>query len=243
MLWMTGDCEHVWDQNGGWAGSGAAKFYPPSTSDKYCGLGSFYDLNDFNMKKIYISFLIKFGSHYGPSLPDNTKLVIANRKDTPFDKDMGRVMVVSKTTTKGGPRYATLSGCFNIECKFETNWNWPDGTEDLRLGNSEYRDYDGQWFWITLHSNANKGNVKLRVVSEDGNYDRVIADEARRDLIGGIWRYVDIIGGYWTASEKHPDNWFVIDNLEISNEPTQPPEGFLDGDTDDGDDTDECCPC
>lgn len=225
LLWMTGGCEHEWAPTGGWQGSGAAKFYPPTRGDSYCGLGHFAQLRQHNTQDIYISFLFKTGLQYANSMHDGNKLIILNRYMPDGDPDIYRMMSILKWRNTDQGRYATLSACHNIACRFETGWHWPRGGEDFQIG-SELANYSDQWVFLRFHGDAATGTVSLYALTEGGAYDRTIAEITNADVSGSIWDFIDIIGGYWQASDRHPDNFFMFDHLTISDEPTAPPVGF-----------------
>ena len=228
LVYLTGDASHVWVPNGGWRG-GAAKFFPPSQSDRYGGLGAFALRSAGDNTQINLRFLIKHGSTYASSLSDGNKMIIIHR-ESQDGTDMGsssRVMSIEKKYGSGASTFTGYSACSNIHCQYENRLWWLEGNETFRIG---AQDRAEEWISVEIEANTVTGDLKLYIDTQDGQFSGQFVELNLQDEgpgLGGIWSYISVIGGYWSASAPDPDNYFMIDELVIDSSYIGPPEGFV----------------
>jgi hypothetical protein len=220
---LTGGSTHEWISNGGWDGSGAAKFHPPMTTDGRSGLGQFTHINgNAGTEQLNVRFLVYHGTEWG-RVNTNNKVVIMNRSD-----NMARPMI-GEVTVDDGPR--TYSVCDNTVCIYENGQTYPDGTESFNIREEE-------WVSLELEANTRTGVMRLYITTQDGEHSGVYLEQTISEgPIGAgteLFHYIDIIGGWFNAPTSYDDNtYYMIDELVIDDSYIGPPKDFVDGNTPD----------
>jgi hypothetical protein len=223
LIWITQGATHTWMPNAGWRGTGAAKFTAP-LAEGYSGLGQFM-LSGLSTRpeQLNVRFLIYYGStwhEYGPG----GKLIIMNR-----DGNGGRPMVIIRDWQQSGGSWETWGACDGTVCRYEGGDFWPDGTDRLRIGNSNLGGRENEWISIEFEANTRTGMIRLYVDTQDQRLNGLYIERPMDDTgPGGIWSYIDIIGGYMNSgsTQQHPENYFMIDELVINSQRIGPPSGF-----------------
>lgn len=223
IVWITQGATHTWVPNGGWRG-GAAKF-TPSLAEGYTGLGQFL-LSGLPQRpeQLNVRFLVYYGATWFENAP-TTKLVIMNR-----DGNGGRPMIISRDWTSGGAPFETWGACDGTVCRYQGGDFWPDGTDRLRIGDSPGRER--QWISVEFEANTRTGMIRLYVDTPDGALRGLYVERYMDDTgPGGAWSMIDIIGGYINpgTSRSDPENYFLIDELQVASQRIGPPAGFVTG--------------
>lgn len=221
-LWLTGGARHEWVPNGGWNGTGAAKIFPPTTEQSYGGLGQFIlGLGSNVPEQINVRWLMYHGSTWRENA-SGEKLIILNRNG-----NGGRPMIILRESSSGGQTWETLGACDGTVCRYDAGDFWPDGSDRLKIGNRPVAREE-EWICIEFEANTRTGMIRLYVDTLDGRLSGLYIQRPMDDSgPGGTWSHVDIIGGYFNgASRADPNNYFMIDELQISNSRIGPPAGF-----------------
>jgi hypothetical protein len=218
ITWTTQGATHTWMQTGGWRGSGAAKFTPPTQNEGYSGLGQIHFGTPQN--QINVRFLIKHGSTWREYGPGN-KLIILNREE-----NLDRPMVISREYSNQYGTWVTYGACDGTICNYEGNDYWPDGTDSFRIGDLP-NNREEEWISVEFEVNASRGTINLYIYTADGVLNGLYTSQ-NMARSGGAFRYMDILGGYMArAIQAHPDNYFMFDNLVIDTSYIGPPSGFV----------------
>lgn len=221
ILWVTAGGTHQHLATGGWRG-GAARFTPPTT-EGYTGVGAMYlGLSGPVPEQLNVRFLVYFGSTYQEYGPGN-KLVIMNREG-----NRGRPMIITREWTDSRGTYDTFGACDGTVCRYYDGGGYPEGGDALRIGNSPL-GREGEWISVELEANTTTGVTKLYIDTQDGTLSGLYIEQPMFDNgPGGTWSYIDIIGGYFVASlRQDPNNYFMLDELQIDSRRIGPPAGFV----------------
>ena len=222
-VWISEGATHMWQSSGCWSG-GCAKFTPPyGPNQGYSGLGQYTNLSG---TQLNVRFLLLHGPTFREYAPPGTsnKLVILNRGT------LLRPMLIYRTYSDSSwtsNPYMTIGPCDGTTCKYYGGDFWPDGTDTYRIGNApDHRELE--WVSIEIEANAITGIIKLYIYTQDGELAGLYQTQTMTP--GETWSYVDIIGGFWNSGGvQNADNYFMIDELKISNSYIGPPAGFIAG--------------
>jgi hypothetical protein len=221
LVWLTGGATHTWLSSGGWSG-GAAKFTPPTSAQSYGGLGQFLLSGLSNVPE---QINVRWLEYHGATWRENAngeKLIILNRSG-----NGGRPMIILRESSSGGQTWETMGACDGTVCRYDAGDFWPDGTDRLKIGNRPVAR-EHEWISIEFEANTRTGMIRLYVDTQDGSLSGLYIERPMDDSgPGGTWSHVDIIGGYFNgASTPDPENYFLIDELQISSSRIGPPAGF-----------------
>ena len=222
-VWISEGATHTWQSGGCWSG-GCAKFTPPyGPNQGYSGLGQY---NNLSGTQLNVRFLLLHGPTFREYAPPGTanKLVVLNRGT------LLRPMLIYRTYSDSSwtsNPYMTIGPCDGTTCKYYGGDFWPDGTDTYRIGNApDHRELE--WVSIEIEANAITGIIKLYIYTQDGELAGLYQTQTMTP--GETWSYVDIIGGFWNSGGvQNADNYFMIDELKISNSYIGPPAGFIAG--------------
>ena len=222
-VWISEGATHMWQSSGCWSG-GCAKFTPPyGPNQGYSGLGQY---NNLSGTQLNVRFLLLHGPTFREYAPPGTanKLVVLNRGT------LLRPMLIYRTYSDSSwtsNPYMTIGPCDGTTCKYYGGDFWPDGTDTYRIGNApDHRELE--WVSIEIEANAITGIIKLYIYTQDGELAGLYQTQTMTP--GETWSYVDIIGGFWNSGGvQNADNYFMIDELKISNSYIGPPAGFIAG--------------
>jgi hypothetical protein len=220
-VWLTGGGRHEWVSTGGWNNSGAAKFYPPTSDQSYTGLGQYI----LSLGTVPEQLNVRWLEYHGATWRENAngeKLIILNRNG-----NGGRPMIILREASSGGGTFETLGACDGTVCRYDAGDFWPDGTDRLKIGNRPSAR-ETEWICIEFEANTRTGMIKLYIDTQDGALSGLYIQRPMDDSgPGGTWSHVDIIGGYFNgASVADANNFFMIDELQISSSRIGPPAGF-----------------
>jgi hypothetical protein len=216
----TKGSRHEWVSDGGWQGSGAAKFFPSPVNDAYAGLRGFNQIyGSTGSEQINVRFLIYHGSEFY-KLSHVNKVVIMNRADG-WDRPMLLGWDMDGT-------WRTYGIC-DDSCRFGSGGNWPQPGDRFKIGPSPHRS--GEWISVEFEANVRTGVQKLYIDTQDGELSGLYVEKTfTHDPTGDpLLHAVDVIGGYFNmGSAAHPDNYYMIDELVIDDGYIGPPDGFVD---------------
>jgi hypothetical protein len=221
LLWLSGGGRHEWVATGGWNGSGAARFYPPTSEQSYTGLGQFLLGLSSVPEQLNVRWLMYHGSTWRENA-NGEKLIIMNRNG-----NGGRPMIILREATSGGTTFETLGACDGTVCRYDAGDFWPDGTDRLKIGNRPVAR-EGEWICIEFEANTRTGMIRLYIDTQDGALSGLYIQRPMDDTgPGGTWSHVDVIGGYFNgASVADPNNYFMVDEVQIAGSRIGPPAGF-----------------
>jgi hypothetical protein len=225
IIWLTTDngATHEWVSDGGWNGTGAAKFHPPTTGDGRSGLGQFTHINNSQgTEQLNIRFLVYHGREWD-RMRTNNKVAIMNRTD-----GYARPMLGEVTSNQA----RTYTPCDNTVCMYENGTNWPDGTETFTIGDQP-ENREEEWISVELEANVVTGVMRLYIFTQDGEHNGVYVEQTLSESPVGqgtpLLNYIDIIGGWFNAGTPyHTDTYYMIDELVIDDSYIGPPDGFAD---------------
>lgn len=219
-IWLTGGARHQWMSSGGWRG-GAAKFFPPTVGQNYSGLGQFILRMGTVPEQLNVRWLMYHGSTWR-EYASGEKLIIMNRNG-----NGGRPMIILRESQSSGQTWETLGACDGTVCRYEGGDYWPDGTDRLKIGNPPVAR-EQEWMSLEFEANTRTGMIRLYVDTQDGRMNGLYIERPMDDTgPGGTWSYVDIIGGFFNlASQADPNNFFMVDELQIDSRRIGPPDGF-----------------
>jgi hypothetical protein len=221
LVWTTNGASHSWLSNGGWKGSGAAKFLPIVSGQGMSGLGQFVGLSTTHLN---VRFLIKHGSAWGilsGAGEFTNKVIIMNRAE-----GFERPMLISRHGYQTD--WISYGACDNTVCNYEGGDYWPDGTDSYRIGPPPF-NRSGEWVSVELEADTQTGVIRLYITTQDGELSGLYTQQTMSHP-GDMLRYIDVIGGYFNiAPVPGPDNYFIIDNLVIDDSYIGPPDGFIAG--------------
>jgi hypothetical protein len=220
IVWLTGGARHEYMSSGGWRG-GAAKFFPPTVGQNYAGLGQFILGLSSVPEQLNVRWLMYHGSTWREHA-SGEKLIIMNRNG-----NGGRPMIILRESQSSGQTWETLGACDGTVCRYDAGDYWPDGTDRLKIGNSPVAR-EQEWISIEFEANTRTGMIRLYVDTQDGRLNGLYIERPMDDTgPGGTWAYVDIIGGFFNlASTADPNNYFMVDELQIDSRRIGPPAGF-----------------
>lgn len=229
LVWITQGATHTFVPTGGYQGGGAAKFTGPN-SEGYSGIGQVILRAGLRPTQMNVRFLIWHGRTYN-ALSGGGKLLIMNREG-----NRGRPMLIY-----GDPAgVRSIAACDGTVCAFRNQANgqidltsyWADGRERLKLGSgTNARSHE----WISIEAEGNTaggGTLTLYIDTQDGQFRDVYLTRPLNDSRGGgQWFMTDIIGGYMNRGpvRTDPENYFIIDELAVSDRRIGPPAGFRGG--------------
>lgn len=224
LVWITQQATHTFLPNGGFNGSGAAKFTGP-LAEGYSGIGQVILSENVRPTQMNVRFLIYHGRTWGAQ-SGGGKLLIMNRDNKP----RARPMLIYGEWRQGG--WMTLGPCDGTVCRYQAGDYWTDGSDSFRVGDgSTGRSHE--WICIEMEANtAGNGSITLYIDTQDGRLrDRYISRPMDDTGGGGVWRYIDIIGGYMNRgpSRQDAENYFILDELAVSTSRIGPPAGFRGG--------------
>ena len=230
LVWATEGCSHVWESNAGWDGNGAAKFFPPTIYQGYCGLGWFVFGGGLSsgVNQLNARFLIYHGSTYTDYTGGN-KVIIMER----FDKSLDRPMIIPRFPNGDRSTYMTYGACAGILCTYQDGDDDPtDGVEypfiggdELQIGDPPFKR-EGQWISVELEAIASLGIINVYIHTRDGVISGLYQSRPMEQA-GNMFDAIDIIGGYMGHGPSDPDNYFLLDDVVINNSYIGPPNGFL----------------
>lgn len=221
IVWLTGGARHEYVSTGGWRGGGGAKFFPPTAGQNYAGVGQFILGMSTIPEQLNVRWLMYHGStwrEYG----SGEKLIIMNRNG-----NGGRPMIILRESQSGGQTWETMGACDGTVCRYEAGDYWPDGSDRLKIGNPPV-GREQEWISVEFEANTRTGMIRLYVDTQDGRLSGLYIERPMDDTgPGGTWAYVDIIGGFFNLnSTADPNNYFIIDELQIDSRRIGPPAGF-----------------
>jgi hypothetical protein len=220
LVWVTQGATHTWLESGGWRGSGAAKFTPPSNNEGYSGLGQIHFPSG-GTNQINVRFMVYYGATWREHAANN-KLAIINREEG----SGGRAMFISRQFENSLGYWETIGACDGTVCNYQGGDYWPDGTDEYRIGDQP-NNREEEWISIELEAFANEGRINIYIHTADGVLSGLYTSQTMARP-GSAWMYIDILGGYMgRAYQVHQDNYFIIDNLVIDDSYIGPPQGFV----------------
>jgi hypothetical protein len=203
IVWTSGGGQHEWVDSGGWKGTGAAKFYPPTQNDKVSGLGQFTEFNNGNgYEQVNVRFLIYHGPEYY-KVPGRQKLVILNRGD-----NIPRPMIGDMSYSGGHQenQFRAYAPCDNTVCQYVSGnypW-WPGANEHLRIGPGP-ENRSEEWISVELEANMMTGMINVYIDTQDGELSGLYMQKPFSESpVGGTpFRFIDLIGGYFNTGSPH----------------------------------------
>jgi hypothetical protein len=232
LIWTSAGGRHEWVPHGGWHGTGAAKFYPPTSGEGNNGIGQLENINGGQgAAQLNIRFLVYHGPDWGNVRKPN-KVAIMNRSN-----DTTRPMFISWYNEEGGWR--SLGACEGTVCKYHNSGQddyWPSENDTFRIGPGNRL---GEWISVEVETNTITGKMKVYIYTQDGQEHGLYAE---KDMVGANSpygpgtppiHYVDIVGGYFAPRGEAPytdDTYYMIDELKVDDSYIGPPSGFIDGD-------------
>lgn len=220
-VWLTDGATHTWMSTGGWRG-GAAKITPPTGDQAYGGLGQFILSGLSNVpEQLNVRWLMYHGATWRENA-NGEKLIILNRSG-----NGGRPMIILRESSSGGQTWETMGACDGTVCRYDGGDFWPDGTDALKIGNRPVAR-EREWISIEFEANTRTGMIRLYVDTQDGALSGLYIERPMDDSgAGGVWSHIDIIGGYFNGpSTADPENYFLIDELQVAGSRIGPPAGF-----------------
>jgi hypothetical protein len=229
IVWASADAgaAHEWIPDGGWDGCGAARFWPPASSENMSGIGQVLGLRNVGDSPfLAIRYCISAGATF-PELSEGAKPIILWRADPATQEQLhddavgARPMVISRADPRG--RGITYGLCDGTVCTYAGGDFWPDGSDTWVL------DASG-WSCIEFDFDLAADEMQLFVTTQDGRFDdtpylsATFRDENSGP--GGVFTAIDIIGGYFAQAVSDPDNYYTIDDLVIDHAHIGPPPGF-----------------
>ena len=224
-----GGGRHVHEPAGGWNGSGAAKFFPPTSADSYCGLGWFENFGSSSTRQLNVRVLVYFGDQMDSTSDRENKFIIFNR-NTQSPQD--RVMTVIDDYYK---QWLTFSAAINASSHWYPYqigdgavW-YPNNSDTFRIGSGQREQ---EWICIELQANLDEGRVKTIITTADGEFREKVHVERQITSTGGFWDSIDMIGGYWNnwgGTGNEPGRYLKLSHLKIDNKYIGPPAGFIGG--------------
>ena len=225
LLWTSQGATHTWLSSGGWSG-GAAKFTPCVTNEGYSGLGQFLGLSSENTTTLNIRFLIYYGTTY-QEYASNTKLIVSNRTD-----NVGpRPSIYDSEWVHTTPYFVGLAPCSNTVCQWDNDVDggyWIHSTDRFKIGDRSDGLREGEWISVEMGVDLTAGTIKLYIYTLDEEFNGLYLTQTTDT--GNTYGYVDIIGGYFSpGGTADVNNYFLIDELEMSTSYIGPPAGFVTG--------------
>jgi hypothetical protein len=222
VVWITQGATQTWMPSSGWRG-GAAKFTAP-LAEGYSGLGQFM-LSGLPTRpeQLNVRFLIYYGAtwqEYGPG----GKLIVMNREG-----NGGRPMIISRDWQDTTSTWETWGACDGTVCRYQGGNFWPDGSDRLHIGNRSAGGRENEWICVEFEANTRTGMIRLYVDTLDGALSGLYVERYMDDNgPGGVWSFIDVIGGYMNSgsTRQDPENYFMIDELQIDSRRIGPPTGF-----------------
>ncbi len=245
LVWVTNNgvpngAIHEWVSNGGWNGTGAAKFYPPTVSQSYCALGQLTNINgSAGTEQLNVRFLIYHGSEWN-RVRDKTKTIVMNRAEH-WPRPMVAEWAEDAAVPRGERTYFPADNTVGI---FENGTPWPDGTESFLIGDQPGARLE-EWISVEMEANVRTGLIRLYITTQDGEHtglflEKNMEEVPNPDKVPGVTspigpgtpllHYIDVIGGYFNDGAPHNANtYFMIDELVIDDSYIGPPAGFVGG--------------
>lgn len=221
---VTGGATHTWLPTAGWRG-GAAKFTAPLNDDSYCGIGNLL-LSGISpsANQVNVRFLVYHGSTWQEYAANNKVFILDG-----IDARAQRPMIISRDTGLPGEEYVAYGACAGTICNYKGGGLRPDNSDTFRIGNRPLAREE-EWISVEVESNVAENYIKVFLHTQDG----IISGEyVRQYLFDGTpsntgWSRLDMIGGYLHASvQADPNNYFMLDEVKLSDSYIGPPAGFL----------------
>ena len=232
MVRVTGGATHTWLPSGGWRDSGGAKITAPNSNDSDAGIGAInFQGSIRSVNQINVRFLVYHGSTW-QELAANNKVIILDGVDR-----SQRPMIISRDTGATGEEYVAYGACAGTTCNYKGGGLRPDNSDTFRIGNPPLAR-EAEWISVELEANVAEAYIKVYIYTQDG----VISGEYVRQhlYVDGnanpasppgdtSWSRLDLIGGYLHGSVQanDPNNYFILDEVKISDSYIGPPAGFL----------------
>ena len=221
---------HVNEPSGGWNGSGAAKFYPPTSSDTYCGLGWFDGFGDQTTRQLNVRVLVYFGDQMASTANREDKFIIFNRNSgnagdrvmTVIDDYNGEWITFSAAINAASHWYPYQPGDSPV-------W-YPNEQETFRIGDNGSREEE--WICIELEASLGEEIVRTIITTQDGQFNEEVHVSRTITSTGGFWDSIDMIGGYWNdwgGTGDEPGRYIKLSHLKIDDQHIGPPPGFVGG--------------
>jgi len=230
---------------GGWNDTGAAKFFPPTVSDSYCGLGA--PTVRGNYSKLNIRYLVNFGSQFAASITDQIKNGIILKSSNPrcwFNIDTannyggdqftlgfwGTVAAVhGGDYTCGVPPSAYHPNPGGVPGTWPASYSAGCNDEIDRCSNGcgifYIADHLNEWICIEMEATSS-GRVALYIWTSDRSYNGLYL--ATNNSNPATLTSIDKICGYFNgAMAANPNNYYIIDEVVVADEFIGPPEGFF----------------
>ncbi|MEJ2612260.1 MAG: hypothetical protein P8179_19890 [Candidatus Thiodiazotropha sp.] len=229
LIWISDGAHHEWVPHGGWHGTGAAKFYPPTLGDGgYAGIGQLERINGGRgATQLNIRFLVFHGPDWGNVRTVN-KVAIMNRAENFL---VTRPMFISWYNEEGGWR--SLGACNGTVCNYHGGDYWPNEDDTFRIGPENRL---GEWISVECETNTITGKMKVYIYTQDGEEHGLYAEQDMKEATSPYGpgttpiHYVDIIGGYFNKkglAQYTDDAYYIIDELKVDDSYIGPPTGFI----------------
>ncbi|HEY3488212.1 MAG TPA: hypothetical protein VGL10_09110 [Gammaproteobacteria bacterium] len=233
---LSNGATHVFQVDGGWQGSGAAKFTPPingpADAQGYSGVG-IHEVDHPEGDppfRLNVRLLIYFGSRYTiDSSVEGNKFLIFGRSfaagEQPEDAGPLRSIVTFHSFLENSWEVAI---CNNIDCVYP----------DPRFNIAEHLE---QWVSFEFQLDALPScEFSMYVTTEDGAFNNYelqspqacnTPDGSPLGTPAGYWRGFEVLGGFYNGrANADRNNYFKIDELVIDTDRSEligPPEGFI----------------
>jgi len=233
LFWATEGGIAAWESDSGWRGGGAVKIVPP-LSEGYAAIAG---INFANQTRLNVRWLMKFGRTYQGEATFN-KLIIMTRED---NQRFNRPMSISGGEIVDGAihRYWGVSqGIANMGRPFIRDVETLDPAEVFTISTG-YNT--GEWVSFEYEVDLEVGRLNLYINTEDRRYrglhstvDMFITEN---DPASNPVNLIQCIGCYFSTPGTEPPffelpwtatNYFLIDELVISDGYIGPPSGFSD---------------
>jgi len=233
LFWATEGGIAAWESNSGWRGGGAVKIVPP-LSEGYAAIGG---INFANQTRLNVRWLMNFGRTYQGEATFN-KLMIMARED---NQRFNRPMSISGGELVNGTihRYWGVSqGIANMGRPFIRDVETLNPAEVFTIATGYNTD---EWVSFEYEVDLQAGRINLYINTEDGRYSglhsTVDMTVTESDPASNPVNVIQCIGCYFSTPGSEPPffelpwtdtNYFLIDELVISDGYIGPPSGFGD---------------
>lgn len=214
LVWITNGATHTWEPNGGWNGSGAARFTPPTTGDGYSGLGS---ITGMDVQQLNVRLLVYYSDYYAANENRHNKVFLL------IPQSGTRPMVFHFNYEN----WQAFAPCNSTVCKFMN----PD--PDLQYYASEYdefrvgdNNYEEQWVCMEFEAVTSTQELNLYITTQDGEFSGLY--QTKIGTFSGGLSAIDILGGYFNAGSAaaRSDNYFKFSHLKVDDSRIGCPDGF-----------------
>lgn len=221
---VTGGATHTWLSTGGWRGGGA-KFTAPLNDDSYSGIGGLMlDSINPSANQVNVRFLVYHGSTWQEYAANNKVFILDG-----VDSRSQRPMIIARDTGLPGEEYVAYGACAGTICNYTSGGLRPDNSDTFRIGNRPLAREE-EWISVEVESNVSENYIKVFLYTQDGE---IGGEYVRQYLFDGSpsdtgWMRLDMIGGYLHGSvQADPNNYFILDEVKLSDSYIGPPAGFL----------------